>query len=496
MQTVRDVICGTAAVNGASYKSASSRGQSKYLPRGPLETPEAYASRLRIATVYPATKRTWTGLLGLLFKKPQQLGEDVPVEIRGMESDNPQTAIEGWAENIDNAGTGLKEFVKDCAGCALEDGHAAILVEMPPAVQRVDGQPPTLEDEQRAGIRPYWVKYEKDQIINWQESVIGGKTVLTLVVLEECLTVPDGEYGEKQIKQYREFRNNNGVVTAQLKQKVEKPANSQEEFILLGEPVVISNQTEIPICAAYAHKKATFVSEPILLGLAEENLRHYRLRTYLEKQLVLSFPIPVSKGALRNLNSPEGTKQDLAFSPDEILELNADQFTDFKLVEPTGAGIAPLATEIKDCESRMARLGLSLLEPSQQTGKTNVESAGDQLEEQSELDFFKSSVEDAVEQALMFTAGFIGASTGGSFKLQSALSQFKFTPEKLKVFSDMVAASQFPVEDFLNLLKEADEVPQSFNPQEAVAKLEAEKAKAAERAAAVFNSGGLPGGAM
>ncbi len=483
MTTVRDVICGTEAVR---------KKRETYLPKGPLETRGAYDSRLRVADVYPATRRTWTGLLGLLFKKPPVLGESVPVEIAGKKSDTTSEVVDGWQKNIDNAGTSLNEFVKEFAGNALEDGHCVILVDMPPKVRRADGQPATLEDETKAGIRPYWTIRRKDQIINWQEEQRQGKTVLALVMIEECLTVPDGMYGEKEAKQYREYRNDNGLITAQIKRKVEKPNSTEVEFVAVGPPVVISNQTEIPICPAYARKKGTFQSEPMLVGLAEENLRHYRLRTYLEKQLVLSFPIPVSKGKVRNLGVPADAKQDLALSPDEILEIDDTQHTDFKLVEPTGAGIAPLAQEIKDCESRMARLGLSLLEPAQQSGKTNTEASGDQIEEQSELDFFRSSVEQAVMQALMFSARFAGLQNGGTFKLESALSKFKLTSEKIKIFSEMVERAQFPVEDFLALLRQADELPDSFDVEKALVKLEAEKEKAAERAASVFNRGELP----
>lgn len=477
LELVSDVLADTESVKAKT---------TKYLPKGPLESRAAYDSRLNIAALFPATKRTWSGFLGLLFKKPPVFGEDVPPEIAGSEG------AEGWIENIDNAGTHANEFIKEFAGNALAHGHAVILVDMPRAVEREDGMAPTLEDEKRAGIRPFWVNLTKRQIINWQEEQRDGQTVLTLVMIEECLMVPDGRFGEKEKKQYREFRDDNGVITVQLWEKAETGKGSQEEFIPIGAAISISNQTEIPIAVAYGHKLGTLQSAPPLLGLAEENLRHYRLRTNHEKMTMLSFPVIVSKGQVRNLNVPEGNKQDLAFSPDEILEIDATPDTNAFLLEPAGTGIAPLAQEIKDSESRMARLGLSMLEPAQQSGKTTTEAAGDQIEEQSELDFFKASVQDAVELALMFTAKFVGLPTGGSFKLESALSKFKLSVEKIKVFSDMVERSQFDVEDLLTLLKQADELPDDFDIEAAVKKLTAAKEKAAEREVSLFNRGGLP----
>ncbi|WP_230685451.1 hypothetical protein, partial [Streptococcus pneumoniae] len=57
MTTMRDIMGGSEAVRA--------KGET-YLPKGMLETATAYKARLNAAALFPATKRTWAGFLGLL----------------------------------------------------------------------------------------------------------------------------------------------------------------------------------------------------------------------------------------------------------------------------------------------------------------------------------------------------------------------------------------------------------------------------------------------
>src|SRR5262249_37669337 len=109
---------------------------------------------------------------------------------------------EGHWENIDNAGAKGVVFCKEVLTDAIRDGHAAILVDMPPALP--EGS--TLADENAAGRRPYWVSYCADQIINWRTEVINGQSRLVMVVLRERSDEPDGEYGKQEVTRYRVLR--------------------------------------------------------------------------------------------------------------------------------------------------------------------------------------------------------------------------------------------------------------------------------------------------
>jgi hypothetical protein len=70
---------------------------------------------------------------------------------------------------------------------------------MPPAVQRADGQPATIADEQQAGIRPYLKFVTLENLIGWKSTMIAGVETLTQIRIKECVSEPDGknEYGRR-----------------------------------------------------------------------------------------------------------------------------------------------------------------------------------------------------------------------------------------------------------------------------------------------------------
>src|SRR5262245_57801088 len=173
-----------------------------YLPKEPGEKPEHYAYRLERATFFNAVDRTLNGLTGMVFRNEPKLGENVPEIIKGREAAGEQAATEGQWENIDNAGTHGAVFWKEVFSDAMRDGHAAVFVDMPPAMPAGS----TAADEQAAGRRPYCVAYSADQIINWRTEVVNGKRRFALVVLKECSYETDGEYGEEKVTRYRVLR--------------------------------------------------------------------------------------------------------------------------------------------------------------------------------------------------------------------------------------------------------------------------------------------------
>src|SRR5262245_51800978 len=104
-----------------------------YLPMEPAEDPKHYSYRLQRATFFNAVDRTLNGLTGMVFRNEPKLSENVPEIIRGREAAaGSQTRTEGEWENIDNAGTHGSVFCKELFKAAVRDGHAAILVDMPP----------------------------------------------------------------------------------------------------------------------------------------------------------------------------------------------------------------------------------------------------------------------------------------------------------------------------------------------------------------------------
>ncbi|HVI70735.1 MAG TPA: hypothetical protein VM656_04525, partial [Pyrinomonadaceae bacterium] len=262
----------------------------EYLPKEPAEQPDPYNYRLRRAVFFNAVDLTLGGLVGMVFRNDPKLAENVPEVIRGREAEGEGESVEGQWENIDNAGTHGTVFCKELFTDAMRDGHAAILVDMPPALP--EGS--SAADEKAAGRRPYWVSYCADQIINWRTDVINGQTKLTLVVFKEETKEPDGDYGEKKVTRYRVLRPGSWELFIETKGE-----NGEKRIVPDPDnPGGPTSLDEIPVAIVYARKKGILCSQPPLIDLALTNISHFQKYSDFSIYIhIASRPILCRKGA-------------------------------------------------------------------------------------------------------------------------------------------------------------------------------------------------------
>src|SRR5262249_31825157 len=107
----------------------------EYLPPEPAEKDEHYKYRRLRAIFFNAVDRPVHGWVGMVCRNDPKLADSVPETIRGREATDGEAAAEGQWENIDNAGTHGSVFCKEVFSDAMRDGHAAILVDMPPPLK-------------------------------------------------------------------------------------------------------------------------------------------------------------------------------------------------------------------------------------------------------------------------------------------------------------------------------------------------------------------------
>lgn len=146
----RDVLAGEDAVKKAGVK---------YLPRLTEQTDDEYAAYTERGHFFPASGRTHSGMLGLIFRR------DPDVK---MPSD-----VEAFAEDITLTAQSLFGFAKEVTSEVIAVGRHGLLVDFDDAEKR-----------------PYVVGYKAEQIVNWRTVRRGGKKVLVLVVLKEEEVVP------------------------------------------------------------------------------------------------------------------------------------------------------------------------------------------------------------------------------------------------------------------------------------------------------------------
>lgn len=436
VEIVRDVYEGTLRMR---EKGA------KYLPRFPKETTGDYERRRKKAVLYNATRRTVEGLTGMVFRKDPQLSEDVPSE------------IEEHTDNIDLAGRSLDVFARDFFEASLLDGHAHIFVDY----QRTDdSEIRTLADEQQMGVRPYWVMLEKQDVLSWRTRSVNGRPVLTQLVWRETIVRPDGEFGEEEVTRYRVYQRvaaedeGTGEVRAAVEWQIWEEKEDGEvvpvESGLMDIPV-------IPLATGYTNRTGFLESDPPLLDLALENVRHYQARS--DRAHVLHFasvPIPFFSGV---------EMDELKWGPNHAISTENEQAA-AQILEPSGNGLEEGRLELQDIEQRMAALGLAMLQRDTRAAETAEARRIEKSETDSSLSAAARGLEGALEEALSYHALWMDRedADGGSASVNRDFESQMLDPQMVTTLSGLVGRGQLSVETMWDILERGEILPDDFDP--------------------------------
>jgi hypothetical protein len=342
----------------------------KYLPQWPAEDQKSYDARLATATLFPAYARTVSVLTGKPFSKPVTIGEDVPQKIKD------------WLENIDLEGRNLHAFAADLCAEALGYGLCGILVDCPKGMDVK-----TVADEQKAGIRPYFVHVRHGSILGWRAEKLNGKMVLTQLRLLELVDTPDGAFGISQVEQVRVLEP--GKWTVYRKQK---GVDGVETWVIAEEGATTIDV--IPFIPVYGFRKDFMIGSAPMIELAHANVEHWQSKC--DQQTILHIarvpmlfakdigeaPIVVGAGAFISATSKDA---------------------DVKYVEHSGKAIEAGRLSLLDLEDRMRQIGAELLviKPG---NTTEVQTIADNEQGMCDLQRMMQSAENALDQHLGRTA--------------------------------------------------------------------------------------------
>ena len=408
-----------------------------YLPQHPRERNDDYQIRLKRPVFFNGFTRTHIGLTGMVFRIEPTLAEDVPKPI-----------MELW-ENIDNQGTHGNVFLKGVFDDGIVTGHGAILVDVP----TVDNPKAirTKADELKAGVRPYWLYVPKDDILNIRTTIENGQIKLTLAVIREIVEEIDGSFGTEQFLQYRVLRRENGKVTFELWRNIEG------REIIYQPARVITNVTEIPLIPFYTGKTGFFSSRPPLIDLAHANILHYQTSSDMHHAAhIANVPLLFTKGFAPG--SIETGPNSALCVPQGGPDIDA------KWLETTGAGIGLTRQILQDIEAHMAVLGLNMLVRETRAAETAEAKRLDKSEQDSALASAARSLQDAAEQALIFTAQFMRLPQGGSISVNRDFLLEPMTPQLMAEYRNMVAANQLSLDTMWAILEENGALPDDFDP--------------------------------
>jgi len=413
-----------------------------YLPRFPKEDLTQYERRVDASVLFNAYKRTVGGLVGMVLRKPL-----APTE-------PPSDAEDAVLADVDRSGRDLATFASDLFADAWIDGHAIIFVDKPPVPEGATA------DEVR-GVRPYFVIVRADDVLGFATDRRAGTDVVVSLRWREFAVQKDPEdrFLEKLVPRVREYRL---TTDGEGHQRVEwelwelRAVRNERRWTSTGTGMLGSQMDEIPIGVAYTGRRATLDSEPPLLDLAAENVRHYqKLSDKDNAEHIACVPILAIVGA-----DQEKIEN---FSVGPTVGLQLGEGGDAKYVETTGAGAEAARDSLKDSEHRMALLGLSMLHSESRAAETATSKRIDKSESDSQLSVAAASLERALNRAFALYAKWEGTEPI-TVSVSRDFENLLLDAQMVQVLADLVP-TKISLDTFWERMREGEVLPDSFDPE-------------------------------
>jgi len=362
-----------------------------YAPQHEYEPIKQYNSRIAATTLLNMVEQTLNSLASKPFSDPIQLGDDIPERIK-----------DSILPNVDLQGNNIGIFGRDWFKEGLAKSFAHVLVDSPKPKLKKDGTTRTLDDDRKEGVRPYWVFIKPENIIGADVAYIDGIETLTRVRILEEETVNDG-FSQSVRQKVRVLLP--GAVQIHERESGKKSAKWKitEEWK--------TGLSYIPLVTFYANKEGFMEGKPPLLDLADKNIEHWASASEQRNILTVArFPILGGAGVNHDDTNP------IVLGPRRALT-DSDPDSKYYYIEHSGAAIEAGRQDLQDIEQQMAGYGAEFLKK-KLSGNTATERVLDSAESSSDLSSMAVIFEDAVAQALKFTADWMGIKElGGSVQV-------------------------------------------------------------------------------
>lgn len=380
----------------------------KYLPKWTLEDPLDYASRLKIATLFPAFGQTVAEMTGRAFADEVQLGDDVPAWIRG----------DVWPD-VDRQGINGHAWARGWFYGALAKGLYHVIVDAPPRVLPDGREIRTQADQKAAGVRPYLIRIAPERILGWK---IGSDGQLSQVRITWSRTEA-GDFADKTVPQIRVYE----VGLIRVFEEREN-AGKQKEWVEVE--VIPYDLKVIPLVTCYTRRTGLLEAEPPLRELAHMNTKHWAQQCSTDS-LLQTASVPILAVSGLNEENPK-----LLIGSKNAVMLPVGGKMEF--VEHTGKAIGSGREALKDLEAQMKAIGAKLLEPGSGT-KTATQASEEASSSNSPLGAMVEDLEDALEQLLYVIGLYRNETTGGSVEVKADLDPDTAPIESMGVIAKMVA---------------------------------------------------------
>lgn len=433
-QLIRDCLSGQQAIKDKG---------TEYLPMPNAhdtsnENKERYKAYKLRANFLNAVDNTVQGLLGQVFTS------DPVVEL-------PEQ-MDMLQEDCDGSGVTLTQRAKRVLADTLALGRSALLVDFPKAPLEASEDPdePARErDFSRAEMqdgtaRANILQFDPENVINWRTKIVGGKTVLCLVVIAMKYISYDDGFEIKEDNEWRVLRltdaNEYVVEVWRLTSSTATPS-SQSPGAQQGAAQFVLYDTYMPRDATGKPLETipfTFVGslnnndspdKPPMYDISVVNIAHYRNSAdYEDAVYMVGQGTPVATGLTSSWIKEVWKDEPLQLGSRGIVPLPVNG--DFKIVQMTENSMVIEAMNQK--ERQMAMLGAQLVE-SKEVQRTLGEAQMEKAMTDSVLVQCAKNTAAAIQKCLRWAAAFYGDDPDTiTYDLSTDFAILRMTPEERK----------------------------------------------------------------
>jgi len=438
---VSDILDGVEAIRAR---------RSTYLPRYEIETQGDYDRRLSSAPWRPEFADILQTLASKPFGRDVTLKGNVPDDIQGTVDPSTKMRSGGLVDDIDGRGNSLTVFASDAFSNAVAKGAHAILVDHPPMPDNA-----SRADEKTAGARPYWIQVPIDNIIALYTDVEGGREVITHARIRECRTERDG-YGEKIVNQIRVLEPGTSEVFEQ---------DTKGIWVSQGVTPMVrgGKHHSVPLALCFLGKRLGMQEVRLpLQSVSDMQIELFQALSRYEEILVYAGS-PMLSG--NGIAPPSEKERAIALGPKTILfapRIGDGPTPYWDFVQPNPANITAIKASVEAIQSDMRRIGLQPL--TEQPGNpTATGKAIDAAKAHSAVKSWALLQNDAIEQAMVFTAQYLGIETTIQTEVSTDFSVLPYAAEPLKALLTARATKDISHETLIGSLKRFDVLPADFD---------------------------------
>jgi len=442
-QKIDDIIAGPETIRAG--------GQS-YLPKYEAEEDGEYGRRLAAAPWRPE----FVDILQSLSSKP--FGKDVALK------QGASAPIKALAENIDARGNNLTAFARQVFAKGIAKGMHGVLVEYP---KQPTGQ--TLADERQSGARPYWVSIRAEEVLALYTAFVQGREVAVHVRLSESAIERSG-FDEVTVQRIRILNRDpveadNQIVgfgppTWQLWEK--RGTGEGSSWAMVDEGAYFP-QTEIPLVLFWTGERdgAQFARPP-LEAIADMQLELYRALSRKDEVLTYTAsPMLQAKG----IAPPDGGALEIGpkrvlFAPPGVDGAE----TGWSYIQPDAQNLTEIREDVRDLIDDIRRLGMQPL--TQKAGNvTATASSIEGAKAHSVVEAWALGLKDALEQALVYTARWLGEASAAEIEIDTDFSVEPYAQAPLDALAKARENGDLSQGTYWQSLRRFDVLPPDFDPE-------------------------------